>query len=62
MFSFALRLSPGKLHPFVYKWFVVGTASLRLGRMKMEWLGVIAKTGLEEITPTGFSGEQPLGK
>lgn len=46
----------------MYKWFVVGTASLRLGRMKMEWLGVIAKTGLEEITPTGFSGEQPLGK
>lgn len=35
---------------------------LGLGRMKVEWLCVMAKAELGELPPTGFIEEQPLGQ
>ena len=40
----------------------MGPAPLRLGRVKVEWLGVIAKTGFQEMPLSGFNGEQLLVK
>lgn len=40
----------------------MGPAPLGLGRMKVEWLDVIAKTELQEMPLSGFSGEQLLVK
>ena len=40
----------------------MGPAPLGLVRMKVEWLGVIAKTELQEMPLSGFNGEQLLVK